>query len=68
LLGHNLDGEARIFQVIGRSRTGAVTHEAAWLSLEPDPHDLLITYASEPMTMWPISTRVNKPDRYWTER
>jgi putative SOS response-associated peptidase YedK len=33
-----------------------------WLSLEPDPHDLLITYPSEPMTMWPISTRVNKPE------
>jgi putative SOS response-associated peptidase YedK len=33
-----------------------------WLSSEPDPHDLLITYPSEPMTMWPISTRVNKPE------
>jgi putative SOS response-associated peptidase YedK len=33
-----------------------------WLSLESDPHDLLITYPSEPMTMWPISTRVNKPE------
>jgi putative SOS response-associated peptidase YedK len=33
-----------------------------WLSLEPDPRDLLITYSSEPMTMWPISTRVNKPE------
>jgi len=22
--------------------------------LEPDPHDLLITYPSEPMTMWPV--------------
>jgi putative SOS response-associated peptidase YedK len=33
-----------------------------WLGLEPDPHDLLITYASEPMAMWPISTRVNKPE------
>jgi putative SOS response-associated peptidase YedK len=32
-----------------------------WLSAEFDPHDLLITYPSEPMTMWPISTRVNKP-------
>ena len=32
-----------------------------WLGLEPDRHDLLITYPSEPMTMWPISTRVNKP-------
>jgi putative SOS response-associated peptidase YedK len=33
-----------------------------WLSLEPDPRDLLITYPSEPMAMWPISTRVNKPE------
>jgi putative SOS response-associated peptidase YedK len=33
-----------------------------WLSLEPDPRDLLITYPSEPMTMWLISTRVNKPE------
>jgi hypothetical protein len=33
-----------------------------WLGLEPDPHDLLITYASEPMTMWPISIRVNKAE------
>jgi putative SOS response-associated peptidase YedK len=31
-----------------------------WLGTEPDPHDLLITYPSEPMTMWPISKRVNK--------
>jgi len=27
-----------------------------------NPHDLLITYPSAPMTMWPISTRVNKPE------
>jgi putative SOS response-associated peptidase YedK len=27
-----------------------------------DPRDLLITYPSEPMTMWPISTRVNAPE------
>jgi putative SOS response-associated peptidase YedK len=33
-----------------------------WLGLEPDPHDLLITYPPEPMTIWPISTRVNKPE------
>ena len=33
-----------------------------WLGLEPNPHDLLITYPSEPMTMWAISTRVNKPE------
>jgi putative SOS response-associated peptidase YedK len=33
-----------------------------WLGLEPDPHDLLITYPSEPMKMWPISRRVNTPE------
>jgi putative SOS response-associated peptidase YedK len=33
-----------------------------WLGLERDPHDLLISYPSKPMTMWPISTRVNKPE------
>jgi len=32
-----------------------------WLGLEPDPHELLISYPSELMTTWPISTRVNKP-------
>ena len=34
-----------------------------WLStLEPDPRDLLVPYPAQVMTMWPISTRVNKPD------
>ena len=33
-----------------------------WLGPERDPHDLLMTYPSEPMTMWPISTRVNTPE------
>ena len=33
-----------------------------WLNLEPDPHNLLISYPSEAMTMWPISTRVNKQE------
>jgi putative SOS response-associated peptidase YedK len=34
-----------------------------WLSaIEPDPRDLLVPHASEPMTMWPISPKVNKPD------
>jgi putative SOS response-associated peptidase YedK len=33
-----------------------------WLGVEPDPHDLLITYPSEPVTMWPIFTRVNAPE------
>lgn len=30
-----------------------------WLSIEPDPRDLMMPYAPELMTMWPISTRVN---------
>jgi putative SOS response-associated peptidase YedK len=34
-----------------------------WIAnIEPDPRDLLVPYPSEPMTMWPISTRVNKPE------
>jgi putative SOS response-associated peptidase YedK len=31
-----------------------------WLSkTEPDPRELLVPYPAEPMTMWPISRRVN---------
>jgi len=34
-----------------------------WLStIEPDPRDLLVPFPAEPMMMWPISTRVNKPE------
>jgi len=33
-----------------------------WLGPEPGPRDLLITYPSEPMIIWPISTRVNAPE------
>jgi putative SOS response-associated peptidase YedK len=33
-----------------------------WLGLEPDPRGLLVSYPSELMTIWPISTRVNKPE------
>jgi putative SOS response-associated peptidase YedK len=33
-----------------------------WLStIEPDPRDLLKPYPAEPMRIWPISTRVNRP-------
>jgi putative SOS response-associated peptidase YedK len=33
-----------------------------WLSpLEPDPRDLLVPYPEEPMTLWPVSLRVNAP-------
>lgn len=34
-----------------------------WLAgIEPDPRDLLVPFAAEPMDLWPISLRVNKPD------
>jgi putative SOS response-associated peptidase YedK len=33
-----------------------------WLGDEPDPRELLRPFPAEPMRMWPISTRVNKPE------
>jgi putative SOS response-associated peptidase YedK len=33
-----------------------------WLSDELDPRDLTRPFPAEPMRMWPISTRVNKPE------
>ncbi len=33
-----------------------------WLGDEPDPRDLLRPFAAAPMRVWPISTRVNKPE------
>jgi putative SOS response-associated peptidase YedK len=33
-----------------------------WLSGEEDPRDLMRPFPAEPMRMWPISTRVNKPE------
>ena len=32
-----------------------------WLAPEPAPQNLLAPFPSEPMTMWPISPRVNSP-------
>jgi putative SOS response-associated peptidase YedK len=34
-----------------------------WLSDEPDAGDLMRPFPAEPMRMWPISTRVNKPEK-----
>ena len=33
-----------------------------WLGDEPDPRDLLQSFPGDLMRMWPISTRVNKPE------
>ena len=35
---------------------------ARWPSEEPDPRDLMRPFPAELMRMWPISTRVNKPE------
>jgi hypothetical protein len=32
------------------------------LGSEPDPCELLFSYPPEPMTMWPISSRVSSPN------
>ena len=41
----------------------APIHYDRWLSsLDPDRRDLLVPFPSEPMTMWPLSTKVNKPE------
>jgi putative SOS response-associated peptidase YedK len=40
----------------------APTDYTRWLSDEPDPGDLMRPFPAEPMRMWPISTRVNKPE------
>ena len=37
-------------------------HYERWLGEEPDPNDLLRSFPAEGMKMWPISTRVNKPE------
>jgi putative SOS response-associated peptidase YedK len=33
-----------------------------WLGDEPDPSELMRPFPAEPMRVWPISTRVNKPE------
>jgi putative SOS response-associated peptidase YedK len=40
----------------------APTDYTRWLSDEPDSGDLMRPFPANPMRMWPISTRVNKPE------
>ena len=35
---------------------------AQWLSEDPDPGELMRPFPADLMRMWPISTRVNKPE------
>jgi putative SOS response-associated peptidase YedK len=46
-------------------RMPVILHRAdyeRWIGTDPDPRDLLGPFASEAMRIWPISTRVNKPE------
>jgi hypothetical protein len=58
-LGQHYDEAGLLLEV---EHVGRPNGYERWLSQEPNPRDLLITYPSEPMVMWPISTRVNKPE------
>jgi putative SOS response-associated peptidase YedK len=40
----------------------APAEHARWLGEEPDPRDLMRPFPADLMRMWPISTRVNKPE------
>jgi putative SOS response-associated peptidase YedK len=46
-------------------RMPVILHRAdceRWIGTAPDPRNLLRPFASEAPRIWPISTRVNKPD------
>jgi len=45
-----------------RSLSRQFTTTAGFSPLDSGPRDLLVPFTSEPMVMWPISTRVNKPE------
>jgi hypothetical protein len=40
----------------------ALEASARWLGDQPDPRDLIQPFPTERMRMWPISSRVNKPE------
>ncbi len=40
----------------------APADDVRWLGEEPDPRDLMRPFPAALMRMWPISTRVNKPE------
>ena len=40
----------------------AASDYVRWLGEEPDPRDLMRPFPADLMRMWPISTRVNKPE------
>ena len=55
----------RIFAIIttdANEQVIAPSDYERWLSDDPDPGDLMRPFPAEPMRMWPISMRVNKPE------
>jgi putative SOS response-associated peptidase YedK len=40
----------------------AASDYVRWLGEEDAPHELMRPFPSEAMRMWPISTRINKPE------
>jgi hypothetical protein len=48
--------------LVARQQQTARSGQRSWLGEEPDPRDLMRPFPAEPMRMWPISTRVNKPE------
>ena len=43
-------------------RLGPSADYARWLGEELDPRDLMQPFPAETMRIWPVSTRVNKPE------
>ena len=57
------DANELVAQIHTRMPLILAPHEyKRWLGDDPDPSDLLRPFPAEPMGMWPISTRVNKPE------
>ena len=57
------DANELVAQIHNRMPLILTPHEyKRWLGDDPDPRDLLRPFPAEPMRMWPISTRVNKPE------
>ena len=56
------DAHELVAEIHDRTADPCARHYARWLSDEPDPHELMRPFPAEPLRMWPISTRVNKPE------
>ncbi len=60
---HRSEANELVAEIHGTALILAAADDVRWLSDHPDRHDLLKPYPAGPMRMWPISTRVNKPEK-----